>query len=274
MATTLQKGNQAPRRQLEARIANRRGRLRIGVWLLVAALVLVICGFGLAIYGQVRGEEFSPQRFTMRKFSYVQIPLLRIQVWPVRVTRITGQHDKLASHIRRTTRVNGLMNRVRSTPGRWDIVSMHEIGSTPYRGDASILVNYLKQPGAQGMESWLDWSIAHPKLAGVLWGVVANLANEDLYPIIPEVLEAARRLDAATFEKQLRQTVSTECQAFAKAYTADGDPKRAAAISNFAKLVLSEQFRVGDQTSNTAPAETADAESFNAETADVSADLP
>ena len=273
MFAAWQQGSQLPTRLRAPRIANRRGRLRIGIWLLVAALVLVIGGFALAIYGQVRGEEFSPQRFTMRKFSYVQIPFLRIQVWPVNVSKIVGAEDQLANHIRRSTRNNGPMNQVRNAPIRWDIVSMHEVGSKPYRGDASILVNYLKQPGAQGMESWLDWSKAHPKLAGILWGMVANLANEDLYPIIPEVLEAARRLDASTFEKQLQQIVAKECQAFAKAYTEDGDTQRAASITKFSQLIVSPQFGAGNQQPASVQAE-ADPETIYAETDDVSSDLP
>ena len=223
----------------------RAGKMRIGLWLLFGVIAFALAVFAISIFGQVHGEEFSPQRFTLRSFRYVQIPLLRIQVWPVKFQKAGGTDDALANHVRRSTRQNRLMNQVRKAPIRWDVVSLQETGRSTYRGDASILTNYLRQPGAMGMESWLAWSNANPKLANELWGIVGQLANEDLYPIIPEVLEAARRLDASNFAPQLQQIVVKECKAFAKAYTAAGEPKKAGAVSAFAKRVQSPAFTVG-----------------------------
>gem|GEM_PF-613874 len=223
----------------------RAGKLRIGLWILVGVIVLALAVFAVSIFGRVNGEEFSPQRFTLRSFSYVQIPILRVQVWPVKFQKATGTSDALANHIRRSTRQNQLMNQVRQAPIRWDVVSLQETGRSTYRGDASILTNYLRQPGAVGMESWMAWSTAHPKLANELWGIVGQLANEELYPIIPEVLEAARRLDASNFAPQLRQIVVKECKAFANAYTKAGETKKATAVSSFAKRVQSPAFTAG-----------------------------
>ena len=226
--------------------------------------------FAVMMFGQVSGEEFSPQKFRIRSFSYVQIPFVRLQVWPVSFVNATGVDDALANHIRRTTRSNNLMAKVRSAPQRWDIMTMHQVGSKTYRGDASILTNYLRQPGATGMETWLDWSKANPKLAAELWGIVAQLANEDLYPIIPDVLEAARRLDGSGFKLQLRKIVDQECQKFAKAYVEAGDTQRATQVKEFARYISTTS---SDATPVDEPVETKTTIE-NAESEDVTEDLP
>lgn len=247
----------------------RQGKIRLGVWVLISIVTFAFFVLSIVIFGQVNGEEFSPQRFTMRRFHYVQIPFLRWQVWPVTFTKVTGADDALANHIRRTTRTNNLMSNVRATPTRWDIISMEQVGAQTYRGDASILTNYLRQPGAKGMETWLDWSKANPGLAAELWGVVAQLAQKDLYPIIPEVLEAARRLDASGFRTQIRKIADQECRKFAKAFGESGDPQRAKEVTSFAQFIAS-----APSSTPSSEVEGEELPDENAESADVNQELP
>lgn len=226
----------------------------------MAFIAIVVFLFVVGIYGQVAGEEFSPQKFTMRRFSYAQIPLLRIQVWPVKFSNVNTTEDALAQYIRRSTRTNNVASRIRRSPARWDIVTLREAGSDEYRGDASILTNYLQQPGAVGLESWLDWTKANPKLAGELWAVVMELANADLYVVVPDVLEAARNLDASNFGVQLRKIAATECRAIANAHNQSGDSKRATSILTFAKRIESEKVVDGGESAGDEEATNAEAD--------------
>lgn len=200
------------------------GKIRWGTMLLTATVVCVVLAGAIWLFGRVTGEEFSPQKFTMRRFGYWQIPILKIQVWPVSLNKIGGVEDKLAKHIR----MNRLHGSVASQQNTWDLVSLDEIGGETYRGDASILTNYLKQPGAVGLTSLLDWTIENPTLAKEVWPLVALLAHEGLYPVIPEVLGAIHRHDGDSLGPTVRSMAAKECMAIAKAEQQAGDAKRAA----------------------------------------------
>ena len=201
----------------------------------MAGLTLVFLVAGVAMFGGVTGEEFSPQKFTMRRFHYWQVPLLGVQVWPVQLTKIDGDEDELARYIRR----NKLHGDIRSNAPHWDIMTIDELGSKPFRGNASILTQYLRQPGATGMQSWLDWTKKNPKSAAVFWPIVATLAEENLYPVIPSLMEAARSMEADDFEDQLRALAVEEVEAFSKAEGEAGETERVASLKKLAEQLAS-----------------------------------
>lgn len=199
--------------------------------ILIAGLTLVFLIAGVAMFGGVAGEEFSPQKFTMRRFYYWQIPLVGVQVWPVQLTKIDGDEDELALYIRR----NKLHGDVRSKNAHWDIMMMDELGAKRFRGNASILTQYLRQPGATGMQSWLDWTKKNPKSAAVFWPIIATLAEANLYPVIPSLMEAARKIEASDFENEIRALAAKEVKAFSKAEGEAGEPDRVASLDKLAE---------------------------------------
>lgn len=188
------------------------------------------------MFGGVAGEEFSPQKFTMRRFYYWQIPVVGIQVWPVQLTKIDGDEDELARYIRR----NKLHGDIRTKAAHWDIMRLDELGSKEFRGNASILTQYLRQPGATGMQSWLDWTKKNPKSAAVFWPIVATLAEENLYPVIPSLMEAARSIEADDFENEIRALAAKEVKAFSKAEAQAGETERVASLDQLAEKLASE----------------------------------
>lgn len=217
-------------------MAIRTGKISVGTIALTSTVALVATVIVVWMFGGVTGEEFSPQKFMMRRFHYWQIPWLRVQIWPVSLSKIGGPEDELAQHIRRYR----LMGDVSRLPVRWDIMTMDEVGLSTYRGDASILTNYLRQPGAVGLESLLDWTKNHSNAGGELWSIVAKLAHADLYPAIPAVLEAARRLDAdEDFGAELRKLAAQECRQFASAEQLAGDLDRSARLLALAGEIIS-----------------------------------
>ena len=46
------------------------------------AAVLFVLAYMTLTFGRIQGEEFSPDVFRRREFSYYEIPLLGWQVWP------------------------------------------------------------------------------------------------------------------------------------------------------------------------------------------------
>ncbi len=206
--------------------AIRRGGKNHVVTITITCLgLLLLFALTVLMFGHVGGEEFSPQRFSRRSFSYYQIPLLRIQIWPVRVAKIS---NKASSDLAKYLRTNKLLGNSNGQPPRWDLVSMIQIGGGSYRGDALVLTSYLQQPGATGTESWLSWSKNNPKLAQELWPVVARMARENMYVTIPNLFEAARLAESKEqLAAEIRRVVVSELSQFADAERKRGDVARA-----------------------------------------------
>lgn len=229
----------------------RNGKIRLGAIALGAVVAFVVFVFVVWMFGRVSGEEFSPQKFSMRRFIYWRVPLLRVQVWPVSLSKVNGADDKLAKHIR----MNRLHGPVSGAPVHWDIAHMTVIGQNPYYGDATILTNYLKQPGAVGLESLYDWTTAHPKQAKHMWTLVSMLASEGLYSVIPDVLESARSVEPNKAVTEMARVVGKKCRTLANAEKAAGDTKKAAATMLLAQQIEAESFRVRDDKSGSDDAE-------------------
>ena len=163
-------------------------------FLLISILICVGVGVIVGLFGRVDGEEFCPQKFTVQQFSYYQIPLARIQITPVAFSPSSRGNAALSRHLR-TQRLLGTV----SSPLRWDIVNMGDVSSESSRGDADILVKYLEQPGAIGSENWLDWTQnkKHEDIVKRFWPLIAKLAQEQLYILMPDVFDWARSAPSA-----------------------------------------------------------------------------
>ena len=199
----------------------RRDKTNIVTILVTVFGALLVALLGILMFGSVSGEEFSPQRFSRRSFFYYQIPVLRIQVWPV-------SFHKKNSDLAKYLRSNKLLGQTSVPSPRWDIVQMSEVGHADYRGDASVLTSYLQQLDDSGTESWLKWTKDHAALAQELWPLVAHMAQEDMYLLIPDLFEAALRATSKErLAKQLRRIIVSELRAFAKAEDEIGNRQRA-----------------------------------------------
>tara|TARA_R110002073_G_scaffold336224_2_gene531064 strand:+ start:12287 stop:13006 length:720 start_codon:yes stop_codon:yes gene_type:complete len=139
--------------------------------------------------GFVSGREISPDTFVMRDFQFYEIPLVHLQITPIRRTAST---PKTAIYLRQKKLVVDP-----STPtGRWDLVRIARgfTGATPM--DGQLLVDQLSLEH-QGNEYWRQWSIDHPGHAKVFWPVIQRLANRELYLLMPPLFELAQRQQTA-----------------------------------------------------------------------------
>jgi hypothetical protein len=175
--------------------------------------VLLIGGWSTVQFGMIHGDEFSPDTFKRRTYTYYRIPLVHWQVTGIDYTDTTGS---LEQHLK----ANKLVPISKPAKPTWHTIQASAgVRQLPV-GDAAILYRYLDAATAPGGKEWLDWTTSQPKAAAVMWPVVAQLARDQLYLYLPELLELANKADnVATF--------TTELNAFAaRSYTQVADARR------------------------------------------------
>lgn len=197
-------------------------------WLFTLLMVLLgLFGTGLLVfisvisYGVVHGEDFSPDTFQSREYTYFQVPLLGIQVSPVSYSANTGV---LARHLLAQGWV------VASSRGKphWHFVYRAQGRRVMGRGDAEILVNYLEQQDSNYSLLWKVWSDDHPQLAKLLWPTVAELARDELYMFIPELLQCAQETtDPVEFQEEMNIYLARQYVFLGATHSSRGDHEQA-----------------------------------------------
>lgn len=184
----------------------RKPRSRLARWglpVLVAALgvlaVAAVVAWVTVSFGSVYGVEFNPKTFHRRTFLYYEIPGTGWQVRKVERIDSTGKTEEFLQ-------TNNHIPKKSQGQEVWHIVQAHR-GRRSWDGDAHILVNYFDAKDGFNNPIWLEWSSANPKLASLLWPAVSQLAVDELYIYVPEVLALAEGLkdaqDAKTFPREL-----------------------------------------------------------------------
>lgn len=174
---------------------------RVLVALPVLVGVLMIVWTGTLFFGEVFGKEFSPDTFERRSYTYFELPVVRIQVTPVRRTVRRPQleqalvdHQYIASQ---------------SPPGRWDLAVSMRLGQIWREGDAHILTRYLDARNMEGELHWLEWTTSNPAQARIFWPEIARLAQQELYLFMPDLFAlAAQPATAQTFQGDLNRLLA------------------------------------------------------------------
>lgn len=138
--------------------------------------------------GHVQGREFAPSHFEIRKFSFTEIPLLRLQITPInRVSETSGLQSFLST--------SSLISRPGGQPSEWHIVELRRLGGSPVPADAKLLTDFLDSDSIRysihSERHWHQWSQQNPKHAAVLWPMIQKLAMRELYVLIPSVFQIA-----------------------------------------------------------------------------------
>lgn len=163
----------------------------------IGAMVLLFVFLIVMFFGKVSGEEFSPSDFKRRSFHYYELPLVGMQVWPIKHFDATGDLEtELAT--------KKLIPVTTPTKPRWDLVQGLRAARVVREGDAYILCRYLDQRQAGGKVVWQDWTSDHPDVAAIFWPVISRLADQELYVFVPEAFDLAKSAsDAKTFQAAL-----------------------------------------------------------------------
>lgn len=181
------------------------GKPTIHRWVLVVgALIIVLFLTGVvAMFGRVGGREFSPTHFETRSFWFVEIPVLQLQVMPI---RRTSQISRLSTYLA----TSGLIQRPHGPAAEWHLVELGRFAAQR-PADAKLLTDFLEHRRGVGTGDlyWYQWSTEHPELAAILWPEVQKLAERELYLLVPELFQIAERTDSAdSFTAELHAALS------------------------------------------------------------------
>jgi hypothetical protein len=204
-----------------SRYASTRPPRRFRWWfVLVAAGGLLVVGYlSTRIFGWVSGEEFSPDSFQRRRFSYYEIPLIHLQITPVSRESST---NPLENHL-----ATDMLGQSAVEP-RWDLVWARQGAQSPEFGDASILCAYLDARDSNGDLFWKTWTEKNPQLAKKLWTTVLELAQQQLYLLVPDVFAlAAQATDAASLEQNIGQLLADRYELLARTQVQRGNAQLA-----------------------------------------------
>ena len=150
------------------------------MWI-IGGLALFLVGFSYFWSNlTLAGEEFSPELFQVRAFSYWRLPGTKMRL---SATKIGVSSSPCTKHI---------LNHLKpiSTGVTWQVITASQ-GNAKDQLAPSILTKYLYQKNPNGDSYWDDWSFHHPKQAAILWPVVQQAAMRELYVCVPDLFRAA-----------------------------------------------------------------------------------
>lgn len=165
----------------------RKNRDRMTKWLLIAAATLLLGLIVLLVIttqGNISGSEFSPTHFQQRDFHFYEIPLLHLQITPIRRKVST---PATASYLKQMSMVSVPQGQ----PVHWHLVSISRGFSGTSDADAKLLTDQLDL-SPDGDLYWKTWTADHPELAAVFWPVIQKLAERELYILMPRLFELAQ----------------------------------------------------------------------------------
>ena len=153
---------------------------------ILALIVLPIIVIYLFVGGQIFGEEFSPDDFSRRQFSYNVMPLFKVTLRGI-------QHQNSTSAFEQSLVTGGWIT-VPPETKRWHLIYDSGPQNDSPDFDASILTSLLNESTTDGANFWQTWNDTHPKLGKILWPAVAKLARNNLYWATPDILQAAKNV--------------------------------------------------------------------------------
>lgn len=185
---------------------NRSTSRRYTVFFLIASLFVLLVFLLIALVtGNRSGEEFSPDDFSRRSYTYNKDPIFGFIISGIKYTSSSTKIDKQLV-------MDGLIKPTNVKNKTWmllrDSRSMLTNNRLPQDCDARFLTNYLDKTNEDYDNFWMIWNAEYPKTAKVFWPVIAKMAREDMYIKIPDVMDFAmswelEQEDPVAFKSQL-----------------------------------------------------------------------
>lgn len=178
----------------------------------------------------VSGEEFCPQLFQKREFSYRRLPGTRIRISKTTLSPASSPCSK-----------NILTYLATGLQTDWHVSTVQHGGAFQELGP-KILINYLQSTNADGANVWDAWSFKNPSHAAILWPIVQEVASQDLYFCVPELLRIAdNQSDAHNLKRTLLIVCTRAAQAKLKSFAEMKETKLEIELRSWA-LSLSSDF--------------------------------
>ena len=169
----------------------------------IRGILIAVCLLGLflifampyfASTMAIQGEEFCPQLFQKREFSYWRIPGTKVRVSQTSLTPGVSPSSKdILQYLPAISQTDWQVTRVRQ-------------GAVAKDFGPTILIERLQTINADGVNFWDAWSFHNPKHAALLWPLVQQIAIKEMYFCIPELLANSEPgMDVKAFEKNLKR---------------------------------------------------------------------
>ncbi|MEM9409573.1 MAG: hypothetical protein AAGA30_00540 [Planctomycetota bacterium] len=171
-------------------------------WWMTGSLILILI-FAIGIFvmaGWVEGEEFCPDDFSRRNFSYNAVPLLGIVVRGMKYEDSTPVFEQ-----------NLFSDGFLGTPPpvkTWHLVSDSVSDNRSGDFDARFLCRILDITNEEREIIWIRWNEDFPKLAKKFWPLIADLARSNRYIDASKIMLQASSIthdDVTQFESQMNQ---------------------------------------------------------------------
>ncbi len=223
---------------LEVPSAMKKTAFSIRTWLLCAVVaLLLLTPIGLVLFffsGHVAGEEFSPDDFTRRRFSYNVVPWINYTLRGI-------EYDDTTPVLEQTLVSDGLISSFRKTGNakrKWNLIYDTKTSvSMSSDFDAAVLCRYLDLTNSDGENVWLVWNSKHPKLASEFWPVIQELAQNEVYWALPPIMRQALSLEEESrpgFSSTLSHAAASGYIGAAKECQEEGNHERAIELFSLA----------------------------------------
>lgn len=164
-----------------------------------------ICMY-LAFGCRYSGKEFSPDDFTIRNFSY--------RYEPITGTVISGRvfstdiFDSMPDLIG-----DKYIKPVYKKEKTWHLTedNGYYFNGASVDSDARFLVNFLSLRDDNSENKWTVWNSENPKSAKVLWPLIADMARDEMYLVVGDVLSFVLEADVSEpkeFQAELQQEIA------------------------------------------------------------------
>lgn len=178
------------------------------VVVIATSITVMFFAFLIFAFGSVRGVEFSPTHFQTRTFSVYEIPLLKLQISPIR--RETPLQSKTVNFLY----AQNYLNRPTGiAPAEWHLSQLSRSGMGAYEADAYLLTQQLEFQNWRSSTQdthWEEWSKNNPAIAKVLWPTIQQLAIRELYILMPQIFDdALSATNEVVFKKQVDDYLRT-----------------------------------------------------------------
>lgn len=153
--------------------------------LLITAVGLIIGSLVLTLSGNVEGREFSPDNFSIRSFTYNKVPYLD---WIIAKKTTNDESGDIQQDL-----VDLGFLPVNANATTWHLVSERNLSGSlpPPESDARFLTHYLELMDSSYSSVFVNWNRDHPDLAPLFWPHVIEMARQESYLKIPEIMEFA-----------------------------------------------------------------------------------
>jgi len=199
--------------------------ISIGVLGLIAMFGLPYFASSMTIYG----EEFCPQLFQKREFSYWRIPGTKVRVSQTTLTPGVSPSSK-----------DILLHLPTNFQTDWQVATVRQ-GTFSKEFGPKILIDLLQSNNADGVNLWDAWSFRNPGHAALLWPLVQQIAQKEMYFCIPDLLSNSdASLDVKTFDKNLKKICLQALKIKLKTLEATKDTANALQLRNWGKQLTSD----------------------------------